>query len=79
MDHKRVFQDALQLPANVRAALAAELISTLDEESDVDAEALWADEIRKRVAEIKSGAVRTVPWAEARRRILIAAGRDPNS
>ncbi|HTM45957.1 MAG TPA: addiction module protein [Polyangiaceae bacterium] len=79
MDHKRVFEDALQLPANVRAALAAELISTLDEESDVNAEALWADEIRKRVDEIKSGAVRTIPWAEARRRILVAAGRDPNS
>jgi putative addiction module component (TIGR02574 family) len=65
VDHKRVFQDALQLPVNVRAAVAAELISSLDEEVDVNAEALWADEIRKRVDEIKSGAVRTVPWAEA--------------
>ena len=79
MDHKRVFEDALQLPTEVRAALAAELISTLDEDVDVDAEAQWADEIRKRLDDIKSGAVRPVPWAEARRRILIAAGRDPNS
>lgn len=79
MNHKRVFEDALQLPTEVRAALAAELISTLDDESDLNAEALWADEIRKRVDEIKSGAVRTVPWAEARRRILVAAGRDPNA
>jgi hypothetical protein len=79
MDPKRVFEDALQLPEPARAALAAELIATLDDASDADAEAQWSNEIRKRLAEVDSGAVRPVPWAEARRRILAAAGRDPNS
>jgi len=79
MDQKRVFQDALELPAEARAALAAELIATLDDEIDTDAEAAWSREIRRRLDEVDSGAVRPIPWAEARRRILIAAGRDPNS
>jgi hypothetical protein len=79
MDPKRVFEEALQLPEQARAALAAELIATLDDKNDPDAEALWSVEIRKRLDEIDSGAVRPVPWSEARRRIFAAAGRDPNS
>jgi hypothetical protein len=78
MDPKRVFEDALRLPKEARAALAAELIATLDDEVDPDAEALWSEEIRRRLDEVDSGAVRPVPWSEARRRILAAAGRDPN-
>ena len=65
---KRVFDEALRLPPEARAALAAELIATLDEEADPDAEALWSEEIRKRLDEVDSGAVRPIPWAEARRR-----------
>jgi len=79
MDPKRVFEDALQLPEQARAALAAELIATLDDASDPDAEALWSSEIRRRLEEVDSGAVRPIPWAEARRRIFAAAGRDPNT
>jgi hypothetical protein len=79
MDPKRVFEEALQLPERARAALAAELIATLDDTNDPDAEALWSTEIRKRLDEIDSGAVRPIPWSEARRRIFAAAGRDPNS
>ena len=75
MDHRWVLEDALRLPPEARAALAAELISTLDEEVDADAEAAWSVEIRRRLEEIDSGAVKAVPWAEARRKILAAAGR----
>jgi putative addiction module component (TIGR02574 family) len=75
MDPKRVFEDALQLPPEARAALAAELIATLDEEADPDAEAAWSEEIRRRLDEVDRGAVRPIPWSEARRRILAASGR----
>ena len=78
MDSKRLFEDALRLPEEARAALAAELIATLDDESDPNAEALWSEEIRRRLEEVDSGAVRPIPWSEARRRIMSAAGRDPN-
>jgi putative addiction module component (TIGR02574 family) len=77
MDPKRVFEEALGLPPDARAALAAELIATLDDEVDPDAEAAWSEEIRRRLDEIDTGTVRPIPWSEARRRILAAAGRDP--
>jgi putative addiction module component (TIGR02574 family) len=75
MDPKRVFEDALQLPPEARAALAAELIATLDHEADPDAEAAWSAEIRRRLDEVDAGTVRPIPWAEARRRILAATAR----
>jgi len=75
MDPKRVFEDALQLPPEARAALAAELIGTLDDEADSDAEAAWSQEIRRRLDEVDAGTVRPIPWSEARRRILAATAR----
>jgi len=35
--------------------LAQELITSLDDEGDVEVESKWDEEIRKRVADIKSG------------------------
>ncbi len=61
---------ALQLPESDRAELAASLIDSLDRESDENAEAAWDVEIRRRLAELDSGSVKTVSWAEARRRIV---------
>lgn len=66
---------ALRLPAEARAALAAELIQSLDEPEDApeDVEAAWAEEIRQRLADVDAGVVTPIPWPEARRRILAAA------
>jgi putative addiction module component (TIGR02574 family) len=44
-----------RLPAQDRAALAAYLIESLDEEMDPDAEAAWDEELARREAEIRSG------------------------
>ena len=52
-----------------RAALAGSLLESLDTEVDEDAEAAWATEVNRRVAELDSGAVQTIPWAEVRRRL----------
>ena len=76
MDPKRLFAEALQLPPEERAALAGELIQSLDPEVDDDAEAAWSVEIRRRLERLDAGLATTVPWAEARRRILAAARRD---
>ena len=67
-----ILKDALALPTEARAALAASLLESLDAEVDEDAEAVWATEINRRVAELDAGAVTTIPWAEMRRRL---AGR----
>jgi len=37
---------------------------------DEDLEAAWATEIERRVHEVETGSVRTVPWSEARQRLL---------
>lgn len=79
MDSKQLLVEALRLPEEERAALAAELIDSLDSDVDVDAEAAWAAEIQARVSAIESGQAKTVPWSEARRRIHAAAGRGPRA
>jgi putative addiction module component (TIGR02574 family) len=61
-------QDALALPTEARAALAGSLLESLDDEVD-EGEAAWATEVNRRVAELDSGAVKTIPWAEVRRRL----------
>ena len=66
----RVLEDALRLPERARAALAAQLIDSLDPVADADVEAAWAEEIRGRVEELDRGEIRPVPWAEARRLLL---------
>ena len=57
--------------AKARAALAGSLLVSLDTEVDEDAEAAWATELNRRVAELDSGAVKTIPWAEIRRRLAV--------
>jgi len=76
MDSKQLLAEALQLPPEERAALAGELIHSLDSDVDDDAEAAWSAEIRRRLDRLDAGLAGTVPWAEARRRILAAARRD---
>ena len=75
MDSKQLLVEALRLTDEGRAALAGELIDSLDSEVDPDAEAAWATEIRRRVSELEAGRAKTIPWSEARRRIHAAAGR----
>jgi putative addiction module component (TIGR02574 family) len=43
-----------------RARLAEELLASLDEDSDADAEAAWEQEIARRVDEIKAGRAKLI-------------------
>jgi putative addiction module component (TIGR02574 family) len=79
MDAKQLLIEALRLPEGERAALAGELIQSLERKVDADAEAAWATEVRKRLDRVDTGVARTIPWAEARRRIHAATGRDPGA
>jgi putative addiction module component (TIGR02574 family) len=74
MDAKQLLAEALRLSDEERAALAGELIQSLDREVDADAEAAWSDEIRTRLDRLDAGTAKTIPWSEARRRIHAAAG-----
>ena len=76
MNPNHLLAEALQLSAEERAALAGQLIESLDQQVDADAETAWSVEIQRRLQRFDDGIARTVPWAEARRRILAAADRD---
>ena len=67
---KKLLEEALQLSPEERAAVAGSLIESLEDQVDEDAEAAWAEEIERRIQELDSGKVKTVPWSKARRMIL---------
>ena len=66
-----VLRDALALPLDERAALAAELLASLDDaasERPDDVEAAWAAEIERRARRALADESGGVPWADVRRR-----------
>ena len=65
-----ILKEALLLSPESRAAVAGRLIESLESEVDESAEAEWSVEIARRLTELDSGSVDTIPWEEARRQIL---------
>jgi putative addiction module component (TIGR02574 family) len=65
-----LLKKAMSLPPEARAALASSLLDSLDEDESVaeDAEAAWQQEIARRMDEVRSGAVKTIPWHEVQRK-----------
>jgi len=71
------FQDlldqALGLPEEDRAELADRLLASLDEEPDPEVEEAWRQEVARRLEELHSGAVTSIPWEEIKAGILARA------
>ena len=65
-----ILKQALALEEKDRASVAGALIASLDTGMDPDAGQAWDEEIRRRVEELDSGAVTTIPWAEVRERLF---------
>jgi len=65
---EELLKKAMSLAPEARADLASSLIDSLDPTVDEDVEAAWQQEIGRRVEELESGKVKTVPWTEVRRR-----------
>jgi putative addiction module component (TIGR02574 family) len=66
---RELFEEAMRLGPEERATLMRLLIDTLDVETDEGAEEAWRVEIERRIAELDSGAIETVPWEELRARL----------
>jgi len=64
-----VLAEALRLDLEARAAIATELLASLDGPTDSDADSAWAIEIERRVAAIEAGTVQLEPWEDVKRRI----------
>lgn len=71
-DARTLLTEALELAADDRAELAAELLASLDEptsDSQEEVDRLWAAEIERRSHRVLSGESLGEPWDEARQRI----------
>jgi putative addiction module component (TIGR02574 family) len=64
-----LLNDVLALSKPERAKLADALLQSIEDDGDDvgthDEE--WAVEVKKRLSDMKSGAARSVPWADVRR------------
>jgi putative addiction module component (TIGR02574 family) len=67
VDH--LLDEALALGPDERSALVVALMDSLDGEDEATVTKAWADEIRRRKAELRSGTASAVTWAEARARL----------
>ena len=76
VDPKTLLTKALRVSPTERAALAGELIESLETEIDPDADAAWSEEIRARVAQLDGSTAKTISWpgvaAESTRRLDVA-------
>jgi putative addiction module component (TIGR02574 family) len=66
---RELFEEAMRLDPEERATLMRLLIESLDAESDEGVEDAWRVEIERRMAELDSGSVETIPWEELRARL----------
>jgi putative addiction module component (TIGR02574 family) len=66
---RELFEEAMRLDAQERATLLRLLIEALDAEAEEGVEDAWRAEIERRMAELDSGSVETIPWEEVRARL----------
>lgn len=67
---KELYERAMSLNDEERAELVGMLLESLEIQDDEGVEAAWLEEIERRVAELDSGAVKTVSWTEVRSMIF---------
>jgi putative addiction module component (TIGR02574 family) len=76
---EQLLEEAMGLPVGARAALAAQLIESLDElESEESVDDAWMAEVQRRLAEVDAGTARLVPGDVAIRQIAAAIRRGEN-
>lgn len=63
---EELYERASQLPEADRAELAGLLLESIEDPSDEGVEEAWAAEIERRMAEYRTGRVKTIPWSEVR-------------
>ena len=66
---RELFDEAMRLDSEERATLVRLLIEAFDAEVEEGVDEAWRVEIERRMAELDSGAVETIPWEEVRARL----------
>lgn len=62
---EKLYQDALALPSETRAALTERLVASLADDVPAEIQRAHIDEVRKRIAQVESGDVKLIPGDEA--------------
>ena len=75
MNIEQITEGALALPSEARALLADRLVESLDPAEDGHIHTLWAAEAQRRLLEVRSGEVKTIPGPKAFERVRRAVGR----
>jgi hypothetical protein len=65
---QKVLKEALELPVEDRAKVAALLLNSVDRPAKVAAEGAWA-KVKARTPEVDPAAVKPIHWEEARKRM----------
>jgi putative addiction module component (TIGR02574 family) len=66
---QELFEEAMRLDPQERTTLMRLLIESLDADAEEGVEDAWRVEVERRMAELDSGAVETLPWEELRARL----------
>ena len=64
-----ILEEALKLPSKERAAVAEQLIQSLDPIQETEVEQAWQKEIQRRLTEIEKGETTPIPWEEVQDRL----------
>lgn len=65
MTVEQIAEEALALPSEARALLADRLVESLDPAEDGLIRQVWMREARRRIDEVRSGEVKTIPAEDA--------------
>ncbi|PZP60749.1 MAG: hypothetical protein DI596_05625 [Azospira oryzae] len=67
---QKLYEEAMGLDPEERAALTGLLIESLEPESEEGVEEAWLAEIERRMAELDGGAVQAVSWEALRAKLF---------
>ena len=67
---KEIIELALQLDITERQELVAELVASIEDESSMQLHPDWSQEILRRLEELDSQKVKTVPWSQVRQQLV---------
>ena len=65
---RKLLEAALELPEDERADVVGALVESFGP-TDPDHESAWSGEIKRRIEDVESGKVKTIPWEQVDRGI----------
>ncbi|MBI4754472.1 MAG: addiction module protein [Betaproteobacteria bacterium] len=75
MTVEQIAEEALALPSEARALLADRLVESLDPAEDGLIRQVWMREARRRIDEVRSGSVKTIPAEDVLAQVRQAIAR----